>query len=233
MENNIGEKDLKSLFKYIFGVVFLALLFCSSSSYGQDISFESFQGQALPNPNISDACPSSSYSFSAILKNNTAATLTNTIAEIRITVSGANNAVYTLDAPAGNIAAGDSFAVTQTINMINSGANSFAVEVYLDASPSTIIDSGFANITVSPNDVSNNLLTPSFTQVVRQQILDIELGTIGAQTGASTSTYVITLGTVAFTTIVASGTVSEVTEVADAIAVDISNNAAYSAVFSL
>ena len=97
--------------------------------------------------------------LSSILTNTTGAQLDQSAAEIRITVSGANNAVYVLDAPPdGNIAGGASFAVTQTINLINPGANSFAVEVYLDASPGTIVDSDFASITVIPNSVSNNLV---------------------------------------------------------------------------
>ena len=109
-----------------------------------------------------------------------------------------------IDAPGSNIANSASFAVTQTINMIKPGGNSFSVEVYLDADPSTIIDSDFASIEVTANPVSNNLLTPGFTQVVRQQIVDLELGAIGAVTGASTATFTVTLGGVDFTTTVAS-----------------------------
>ena len=113
--------------------------------------------------------------------------------------------------------------------MIKPGGNSFSVEVYLDADPSTIIDSDFASIEVTANPVSNNLLTPGFTQVVRQQIVDLELGAIGAVTGVLTQTFTVTLGGVDFTTTVASGTVSTVAQVATAIALNINGNAAYSA----
>ena len=207
----------------------MAFVLCQNLLYSQSIQFNSFQGVAVPSPTISNVCPTSSYSFSAVLTNNTGAQLNASAAEIRITVSGANNAVYVLDAPGGNIANSASFAVTQTINMINPGSNSFAVEVYLDASPGTIIDSDFANIIVNPNTVSNDLLTPSFSQVNRQQIVEIELGNIGAVTGVSTSTFTVTLNTDSFLTTVASGTVNSVAQVATAIAANINANTNYAA----
>jgi len=82
---------------------------------------------------------------------------------------------------------------------------------------------------VTANPVSNNLLTPGFSQTPRRQIVDIELGTVGAQTGTLTQTFTVTLSGVDFTTTVASGTVSSVAQVATAIAADINGNAAYSA----
>ena len=219
---------MKRLINYIFFLGVISILFPVSLS-AQDISFDTFQGVAVPSPSIPDVCPTTSYSFSAVLTNNTGAQLDTSSATIRITVSGANSGTYIIDAPGGNIANTKSFAVTQTINMIKPGSNSFAVEVYLDNDPSTIIDSDYASIEVTANPVSNNLLTPGFSQTPRRQIVDIELGTVGAQTGTLTQTFTVTLSGVDFTTTVASGTVSSVAQVATAIAADINGNAAYSA----
>ena len=220
---------LKKTIKRIVCVGIIFLLF-PINLFSQEIKFDSFQGIAVPSPSIPDVCPpTNTYSFSAVLTNNRGAQLDTSSATVRITVTGANPGVYILDAPGTNIANSSSFAVTQTVNMINPGGNSFSVEVYYDDDPSTIIDSDFASIKVVSNPLSNNLLTPGFTQVSRQQIVDIELGTVGAQTGVLTQTFTVTLGGTDFTTTVASGTVSSVAEVATAIAANINSNGAYSA----
>ncbi|MDG2371606.1 MAG: hypothetical protein P8L83_03240, partial [Flavobacteriaceae bacterium] len=213
----------------MLNVLVIGLLLFPIILSSQTIRFDSFQGVVVPSPSIPDVCPTTSYNFSAVLTNNTGAQLGSTSATVRITVSGANSATYIIDAPGVNVADTVSFTINQAINMVNPGPNSFAVEVYLDDAPGTIIDSDFASIKVSPNPVSSNLNTSGFPQVSRQQILEIELGAIGAQTGASTATFTVTLGGVDFTTTVASGTVSSVAEVATAIAADINGNAAYSA----
>ena len=140
-------RNLKKFLKHIL-FVGIILILSSTSVLSQTISFNSFQGVSVPSPSIPDVCPTTSYSFSAVLTNNTGAQLDTSDATIRITVSGANSATYIIDAPGSNIANSASFAVTQTINMIKPGGNSFSVEVYLDADPSTIIDSDFASIEV-------------------------------------------------------------------------------------
>ncbi|MDB4159982.1 hypothetical protein N9592_03140, partial [Flavobacteriaceae bacterium] len=205
------------------------MFFVFGHAFGQDISIEQVQTSTSTSTiSLVDTCPNSTYELRVDLKNNLSVNLTTSSATLRITVTGTNPATYIVDYPTSTIAAGTTVSVTTEIDLINPGPNTINIEAYMDATPSTIEDSRVANIQVDPRALTAPLtLTNSTT--LEQQIVEIELGNIPSTTGATTETYTITLGGVAFTETVTASTNQTVAQVATALASLINSNANYSA----